>query len=200
MKKYYLMAIEFGDSESMINLGFYYQTVEKDYVLMKKYYLMAIELEYSDAMNNLANYYHFVEIDYTLMKKYYLMAIKLGNATAMDNLTDYYKSINSPKEYKLHMRYKDLVSREKLISGIKSFSESKLSPKDKKLLEFISTFEFEKNDDIPSSLFLLSEILKNQIDIMELHFKYTVNAEGYEAAKKDYLSLISKGNQDIVLK
>ena len=95
------------------------------------------------------------------------------------------------------MQYKDLVPRGKLISSIRSFSNRKLSAKDRKfLLEFISTFQFEKNDDIPLSLFLLSEILKNQIDIIELHFKYAVNAEGYEAAKNDYLSLISKVKTD----
>ena len=36
MKKYYLMAIEQGNSDAMNNLGYYYQHIEKDYDKMKK--------------------------------------------------------------------------------------------------------------------------------------------------------------------
>ena len=56
MKKYYLMAIEKGNSNTMNYLGVYYKNIEKDYDLMKQYYLMVIEKENSDAMNNLNNY------------------------------------------------------------------------------------------------------------------------------------------------
>ena len=54
MKKYYLMAIEKGNSNAMNNLAFYYEDIENNYDEMKKYYLMAIEKGNYDAMNNLA--------------------------------------------------------------------------------------------------------------------------------------------------
>ena len=41
MIKYYLMAIEKGNSDAMNNLGIYYEE-QKDYENMMKYYLMAI--------------------------------------------------------------------------------------------------------------------------------------------------------------
>ena len=40
MIKYYLMAIEKNNSDSMFNLGYYYKEI-KDYENMMKYYLMA---------------------------------------------------------------------------------------------------------------------------------------------------------------
>ena len=43
MKKYYLMAIEKGNSDAMNNLGYYYNNIHYNYDLMKKYYLMAVE-------------------------------------------------------------------------------------------------------------------------------------------------------------
>ena len=84
MKKYYLMAIEHGNSKAMANLGLYYDNVE-DYDNMKKYYLMAIEYGNSDAMNDLGKYYKTTE-EYDMMKKYSLMAIEHDNSDAMNNL------------------------------------------------------------------------------------------------------------------
>ncbi len=93
MKKYYLMAIKLGHSDSMFNLGYYYKEIEKDYDQMKKYYLMAIELGDSDSMFNLGNYYKEIEKDYEQMKKYYLMAIELGCKYRMNILCKYYQEI-----------------------------------------------------------------------------------------------------------
>ena len=73
MKKYYRMAIDKGNSDAMLKLGVYYQTIEKDYNIMKKYYRMAIDKENSSAMFNLAVYYQTIEINYNIMEKYYLI-------------------------------------------------------------------------------------------------------------------------------
>jgi len=43
MKKYYLMAIDLGNINSMVGLARYYDNIEKNYDMMKKYYLMAID-------------------------------------------------------------------------------------------------------------------------------------------------------------
>ena len=50
MKKYYLMAIDNGNSMAINNLGHYYHYIEKDYKLMEKYYLMAINNGNNNAM------------------------------------------------------------------------------------------------------------------------------------------------------
>jgi TPR repeat protein len=86
MKKYYLMAIEEGNSLAMSNLGVYYQTL-KDYDNMKKYYLMAIDKCNNYSMNNLGVYYKEIK-DYDNMQKYYSMAIEKGHHYSMNNLNN----------------------------------------------------------------------------------------------------------------
>jgi tetratricopeptide (TPR) repeat protein len=101
--KYYLMAIELGNSEAMNNLGYYYHFIEKNYDKMFEYYLMAIDLGNSNAMNNLGHYYHYTKENYDLAKKYYLMAIDLGNSQAMINIGYYYHYIE--QNYDLMKKY-----------------------------------------------------------------------------------------------
>ena len=96
MKKYYLMAIEHGNSYAMSNLGDYYQFVEKDYDKMKQYYEIAIQHSCRDAMFILGRYYHNVK-DYDKMKEYYNMAIQHSHQTAIYNLGIYYKRVE--KDY-----------------------------------------------------------------------------------------------------
>jgi tetratricopeptide (TPR) repeat protein len=50
MIKYYILAIELNDFESMKNLAIYYYNI-KDYKQMMKYFLMAIELDNLKAIN-----------------------------------------------------------------------------------------------------------------------------------------------------
>ena len=61
MKKYFLMAIERGESNSMNNLGHYYCDIEQNYDLMKKYYLMAIERGDLTSASSLGYYYQLIE-------------------------------------------------------------------------------------------------------------------------------------------
>jgi TPR repeat protein len=98
MKKYYLMAIENGNSNAMFHLGLYYYYIEKNYEEMKKYYLMAIENGNSYAMYNLGYYYENIEKNYEEMKKYYLMAIENGHSRAMYALCTYYDDTKEPIE------------------------------------------------------------------------------------------------------
>jgi len=110
MKKYYLIAIEKGNTVAINNLGFYYQNIEKDYDQMKKYYLMAIEKDNTNAMNHLGFYYQNIEKDYEQMKKYYLVAIEKGNQIAMYNLGLHYQE--EGKDYE-QMKKNYLIAIEK---------------------------------------------------------------------------------------
>jgi len=83
MIKYYLMAIDKGNTIAMNELGFYYQHAERNYDPMKKYYLMGINKGNSDCMHNLGNYYKSIR-NYDLMKKYYIMAIHEGRVDTIE--------------------------------------------------------------------------------------------------------------------
>jgi TPR repeat protein len=119
MKKYYLTAIKNNEkiynmlllkkskipinfysniNYILLNLGLYYEKIEKDYKLAKQYYLTAVEKGNSNAMYNLGYYNRNIEKDYDLMKKYYLMAIEKGNSNAMNNLGNYYEKTEKNTE------------------------------------------------------------------------------------------------------
>jgi len=100
MVKYYLLAIEQGNSAAMNNLARYYEQ-RRSYELMLKYYLLAIEHGYPAAMNNLG-YYYYVKGDFDLMLKYYLLAIKHGHSRSMNNLGCYYYT---QKDYDSMLKY-----------------------------------------------------------------------------------------------
>jgi TPR repeat protein len=189
MEKYYLMASELGNSTAMNNFGYYHHFITHNNSLMKKYYLIAIESGNVSSMYNLGHYYHYVEINYDLMKKYYLMAINLGNKHAMTNFVNYYNKNNQIiKTFKLCVKYINLIDREILIDILVKISSRQMTDKYENLfLEFISTFEFEPEDNIPTCLKLLSQVTKNQISIMDLHFKYSVNGLGFHEAKQDFI-------------
>lgn len=86
MKKYYCIAIKKGIVWAMINIGWYYQFIEKDYKLMKKYYAMAIFQDKSGpydilteedtclaALDHLIDYYTNIEKNEHLVNKYILL-------------------------------------------------------------------------------------------------------------------------------
>ena len=197
MKKYYLMAINKGDSNAMNNLAWYYQNVEKDYSQMKKYYLMAIDKGNSNSMNNLAWYYQNVEKDYDQMKKYYLMAIDKGNTKAMDKLLNFYsKQELFFDKMKLVFKHKNLVNKQVIIKSIIDIWISGLTTENKnEFVSMISEFDFEENDieEVPISLSLFINLIKNQLDIMDLHFSYGINGKGYFDAKNDFLKHVTSG-------
>ena len=141
MKKYYLMAIELGNSSmSMNNLAYYYRAVEKNYNEMKKYYLMAIELGNSMAMNNLSYYYQTVEKNYNEMKKYYLMAIEIGSSDAIDRLE---MNISGLEFYMLLINIKN---RNELIQN--KISELEEDPKIIKYKKIMEDNNVNKNYDV----------------------------------------------------
>jgi hypothetical protein len=94
MVKYYLMAIEKGESNIYMyhHIGSYYKKQE-DYDNMKKYYLMGINNGCHDYIFYLGSYYKKQE-DYDNMNKYYLMAIEKGNSNAEVALCEFKRIFN----------------------------------------------------------------------------------------------------------
>jgi len=104
MKKYYLLAIEIGDSSAMNNLGLYYFE-QGDYKNMIKYYLLSIEKENIYAILNLARYYK-KKGDFENMEKYYLMGIEKGESESMRELGDYYQE---KSDYENMVKYYEMA-------------------------------------------------------------------------------------------
>jgi TPR repeat protein len=76
MKTFYMMAIERGNTDAMVNLGRYYQDIN-DYEEMKRFYDMAISKGNPEAMINLGRYYQDHKKN-DKMLEYYQMADARG--------------------------------------------------------------------------------------------------------------------------
>jgi len=58
-------------------------------------------------------------------------------------------------------------------------------------LELFIQVKFTDDDDVPYVIKLLQKILKEKIDLQELHFNYAPTAEGAKRAKIDFLERIN---------
>ena len=176
-KKYYLMAIELGNSDGMNNLAIQYKCIEKNYDLCKKYYFMAIELGNEKAMNNLAIYYDEVEKDLKLAKKYYLMAIKFGNKNAPRNLgLCYSEKGKNEKALKFYM-----IQPEKSIHEIIELLKSKDTT-----LPFIA-----KHKRLKTVVKSQKRTIQEQQLQIE-HLKFKPGGPEFEKAKSHFFTLASQ--------
>ena len=194
MEKYYNKSIIKGDDNAMCNLGRYHRGITKNYNEMEKYYKMAIDLGNSYAMNNLGWYHKNITKNYDEMEKYYKMAIDGSNCVsmynlAMDELSEYY--MEKGLEMKLLLLYIDnmnMVDRTKVIKQFNMISQNIKEEDEEIFLKLIFDFKFCENDTLHTLLKLLVNTVNAQMDIMDLHFTYTVNGLGFEDAKKDFFN------------
>lgn len=95
MLKYYLLAIDLGDTTAAYNLARYYFDIG-EFINMKKYYLLGIKLGDTDSAYELALYYHDLK-DYDNMKKYYIIATEMEIMNPIKNplaINDGFKDFN----------------------------------------------------------------------------------------------------------
>lgn len=180
----------------MNNLAIYYCEIKKDYEKAEKYYLMVIDEGNIRAIYNLAVYYY-KKTDYEQMEKYYLIAIEKDYVEAMKNLEKFYvkKIYMHDKIFKLFALYSkfpnkiDNVDRKNVILVIKHLWQGKINKDQKiKFIKLLLNYDFKENDCLPSSLKIFMNIIKNNLNILALHFKYSLNSIGFNDAKKDYIS------------
>jgi len=184
MEKYYLMAIEKGNDIVMYKFAIYHYD-NKNYIDMEKYYIMAIEKGNDHAMINFANY-HYDNKNYIDMEKYYIMAIEKGNGYGLNRLVEYYK--HNQYELKLLSLYIH-INHHKIIKLFNKIALQTLSSEDEsQFLELLTTYQFENNDQLCTSLKLLLNAIHGQMDLMALHFEYTVHGKGFNEAKADFFN------------
>jgi len=188
MKKYYLMAIDKGHLSSMYNLGKYYQTIEINYDLMKKYYLMAIDKGHLSSMYNLGKYYQDVEINYDLMKKYYLMGIDKGDLDSMSNLCNYYKN-NKMLDNLLNLYIDNHIYTQAFYNDVYKYVLNSTITCE----TIIKLCQLDENVVIklPKIIQYYNKVYNSKINLLKLHFEYSLTGEGFSKAKLDFISRIT---------
>ena len=205
--KYYLMAIEKGNEDAMINLAFLYDNQGK-LADAEKYYLMVIEKGNEKAMYNLALLYNNLE-KFSDVEKYYLMAIEKGHEKAMYNLAQFYR--NQEKYAEAEKYYLMAIEKEndKAMFNLAFlyFIQEKFADAEKYYLMAIE----KGNEEAQNNLALLYEHQQKYADA-EKYFLMAIENGNEEAmfnlallkdiqekfteAKKYYLMAIEKGNED----
>ena len=193
VEKYYLMAIDHGHINSMKRLAKYYRGLGNHRKTIK-YFLMAIEKGNTSAMNQLALYYYNKCEDYKKAIKYFLMAIGKGNFNEIQVLISHYKE---HKDYfgplAIYRKNKNSIDRDKIVKYIKKIwnSENELNDKQKKIfVKTLMSLEFNVLDKMPWTLEIFINSLHEKIDVIDLHFNYAVNSDGFKKAQHDFIDKI----------
>ena len=167
-----------------------------DYINVMKYYRTKINTKYLTAIMNLADLL-VREKDYENAKKYYLMVLLDEECNyshdAMRRIKNYYKKVKKNKVnlIKFYIKYPQIFERKKIIKSIKKLWISKMNDEEiEKFIEILSSFKFLPEDDIPSFLEVFVNLYCQKINVINLHFKYTVKGKGFDEAKKDFVNLI----------
>lgn len=194
MVYYYKMTAKENNDYVMNELGVYYHFTVKNYARALRYYFMAIDKGNVKAMDNVGYYYHYYPteiIKYKLAKQYYTMSIENGY-TRIKNLGTLYES--NKKYVKLLQLYlKHGYNREKIINTFNIAASKMLNEKnEKKLFDMITSFDFESTDKLRGCLRLLINSHNTKVDLLKLHFKYTVHGKGYNEAKDDFDKCVLK--------
>ena len=188
---YFFMAIRQNYTNAFNGLAWFYNNIKKDSVNAETYYKIAVSHNNISAMYNLACFYYsrnnFIDAEF-----YSLLAIKNGNMASINYLIYYYKITNNIIELiKLFIEYHKFIERKIIINYIEKIWKLELDfDQNKCLVKFLLSFEFQMGE-IPTTLKIFTNLLKNKMIIIKLHFDYTINGKGFHDAKKDFNNRIT---------
>lgn len=203
-KKYFFAAAEKGNDIAMLNVAlnrafdlsivrYGYIPIQSDAERRKEYYLMSIEKGNIDAIFYLGRFCDGRGDDKEAVK-YYLMAVEKGDGRPLKELVreNLFEYINDRYIFfKLCVQYQNYLKAEDIYKIIIKINTNKLSEQQKHEFIKLITEIKQETDDIPFIIKSYINLIKYNLDIMKLHFDYSLNGLGYEDAKKDFISEIS---------
>lgn len=177
---YCLIGAKHENVKCMYILGIYYNNRNEEE--MKKYLVMASEHGHEKSMIELINYYKYPEL-----KTYLWHGMKYHPAICFKELNNIYR-FNNIKLLKLHIKCIDynVTNRKKIIKLFNAVCNEKAVDMDK-YLQLITSFQFLPEDDLCVGLRLLTNTLNQKIELIDLHFKYSLEGLGFKEAKQDFL-------------
>lgn len=214
-KKYYLTAIENGCPAGMTRYGEYLLqngNPDKGRQLLKQ----AMALGYEPAIIPYGIYLN-KKAKFNKMEKLYLYLIEKGNITAMILLAEYYENkkdhLLMEKYYKMVIHQIHLIKWPYQNNYIARFMKSEkflelmakynwkglIELLDKgnfeiseKILEIILSLNPEELNHVHTGIKVAHNILKQKIDLIDLHIKYSMTGTGFEEARVDFFKQIKE--------
>jgi len=194
MEKMYLIAIEQGDTKSLHEL-IDYRIKDGPLNISDPINIKAAESGYEPAFYNIAyNIYtnycnngHKNNLD--KMEKYFIESIKKGNQNAMNHLCQYYlRTNNYDSYYKICLSYPDKIDKSQFIKIMDTFMNDKGGKEiPQSCIEILQQIDLTGINNVPTSIRMLKKLITDQLELIDMHFKYAPTGEGYEEAKKDFM-------------
>ena len=93
------------------------------------------------------------------------------------------------KLLELCVEYPHLINRLHVVDYFNKFSS--LNIDNKQFFKLFMEYGFNDNDNLCVSLKALLDVANNQLDIMDLHFTYSIHGKGYYDAKNDFVNRVN---------
>jgi uncharacterized protein len=194
-RKYCKIGLETDNADVINRYGSYYYNIKKNNKKALKYFLMVAKMGHRSGNDNVGLMYSVYIKDDILMEKYCLKALQMGSKFegTVTRLKTYYKSNNfHMKLLDLYINYEHMRTRKELIETFELLMTKSMTIDDEKqFMSHLSTFKFEESDNLTSGLKLLVGALKNNLCLLDLHFKYSMKGKGYDDAKNDFFGRCS---------
>lgn len=188
-------------------------TIKDGNVYIEKYLLMAIERNNTDAMYILGS--HYLNYNHGIEKGelYLSMACEKNHYCAFKYLRKYFSAKKSYTELlNLYTKCSDIIGNEDLIflidklyfedlSDLESLALTNLMLKiDLDLVQIRQAacrdVHIILRETLPIMIISHIKLLKSNMDLLDLHFRYSMNGLGYEDAKKDFMNNIHNLDQN----
>jgi len=181
MEKYYLEALDRGIIEAAYGLAIYYKKI-RNYPKMKEYCTIAIQYKHCGAMTLLGDYYKNIKQKYLKMEKYYMMAIEKGYKCASTNYISYLCEIGAKKRLlEFLFESKDYTL---LYESINSYLQTNIL--DQETENYLLRLLYLNSIDDHPILNLIKRLLTKKMNLIKVHFEYSIYSHGFEEAKTDF--------------
>lgn len=140
------------------------------------------------------------EYNIETIMKYYLIYAKKGNIKSLKQIiksvchtTNIIHNVDIFSIFKLCIKYQHELDLNYINNLMKELWTSKLNEEQRmEFIELIHKIKIEDDTNVPFLLKSFINLITYNLDVMKLHFDYTLNGLGYEDAKKDFISKITK--------
>lgn len=128
-----------------------------------------------------------------IMEKYFLKLIEKGNDNAMTYLSNYYlQNMNYNGYFGICLICPDKIDKCQFMKTLESFmNDKKIEEIPESCIDILYKINLSDIDNVPVCIRLLKKLITDQLSLMEMHFKYTVNGKGYYEAKSDFMEKLN---------
>jgi hypothetical protein len=79
----------------------------------------------------------------------------------------------------------------KLINQLEKYLKSSDNSIDIEIIKILNNTNLDQYMNVPKYLYVIKDLVKKQINLLEQHFKYTIGGSGFIEAHNDFLSLLN---------